>query len=268
MARPCSLCKHPERNAIESEARSGSLKGTARKYGLSHQAILRHLAPEHLGGGKVAEILAEDLAQEVEGQHGTDAVSSAPSTPPIPPRPSYKPRPRNPNTKPRPYENPANDDEWRAYFARRIRTGSLDGAKVIERLLEQNPNLDPVMLAEFMEQAAVGVELIRGTDRVRRLNMIARVERLFLRAFKREDDKAALKALEFLSKIDALHGDLNPLAALMASEGWRTIAPGLLMQFPEAYAFALRKLSAEESRKRQALAPSTITVPDPSDSAT
>ena len=75
MSRPCSVCRHAERAAIDARLADGdSARGLAPQYGLSHDAIgrhRRHLQPAGPAAGPVgpdplAE-LVEHLRQRVPG---------------------------------------------------------------------------------------------------------------------------------------------------------------------------------------------------------
>lgn len=151
---------------------------------------------------------------------------------------------------------------WKAYFAKRIRGGTLNGARVVEHLRANHPDLDVHELVESMEQAAQEIRFMRGTELVRRLTLVSRAEYVYRAALAAGDHKAALRVLEFIAKTDGLTAELSPLAALMASEAWRTIAPGMMARYPEAYAFAVTAIAAEEQKKRAALAPPVAAQPD------
>jgi hypothetical protein len=274
MPRPCTVCRHPDREAIEERARIDGVKPTARDLGVSSQALYRHMTPEHRS--KVAEppdgadLAPPPAAKPREAKSATQVfeapVSVAPppapsSTPPTSP-PTRTPRKVKERRPPAPATLPTTAAGWKAYFAKRIRGGTLNGARVVEHLRANHPDLDVHELVESMEQAAMEIRFMRGTELVRRLTLVSRAEYVYRAALAAGDHKAALRVLEFIAKTDGLTADLSPLAALMASEAWRVIAPGMMTRFPDAYAFAVTTIAAEEQKKRQALAPPVTVQPD------
>jgi hypothetical protein len=44
MGRPCSICRHSDRVSIETEARSSTVRGVARAWGVGESSLRRHLS--------------------------------------------------------------------------------------------------------------------------------------------------------------------------------------------------------------------------------
>jgi hypothetical protein len=77
VGRPCSVCTHPERHAIERELVAGApLDSFSGKFGLSRQAVTRH-RDNHLPGAAVAAAEAERAAQRAEEGEDLVAISRA-----------------------------------------------------------------------------------------------------------------------------------------------------------------------------------------------
>ena len=73
MARPCTVCGHPNRNRIEEALLNGtSIRDIARRYGLGRNAVDRHRA--HIG------TMLEEAGRrraEFEVNHGDDLLGMA-----------------------------------------------------------------------------------------------------------------------------------------------------------------------------------------------
>lgn len=249
MPRPCTVCQHPDREAIEERARIDGVKPTARDLGVSSQALYRHMAPEHHRKAPTPASGADLPPPPAPTPPPPAATTPLPSSPPRAPRRVRERRP------PVPSSLPTTAAGWKAYFARRIRGGTLNGARVVEHLRANHPDLDVYELVESMEQAAQEIRFMRGTELVRRLTLVSRAEYVYRAALAAKDHKGALRVLEFIAKTDGLTAELSPLAALLATEAWRAIAPGLMARYPDAYVFAVSTVAAEEQKKRAALAP-------------
>lgn len=77
MARSCTVCKHPERDAIDRALVDGaSLRDIAGQYGLTKSSVARHQA-EHLPASLVKAAEAEDVAHAIDIVKQLKAINGA-----------------------------------------------------------------------------------------------------------------------------------------------------------------------------------------------
>jgi hypothetical protein len=145
----------------------------------------------------------------------------------------------------------------RRYLNDLFRLGRFHGLRTAGLLSMIWDDLGPIEFAELVSQAAIETNFRRGSDQARRVVLLGKVEQLFTKAVKANDLKTAARLLETWARLDVPVG-LDMMTALLNSDAWRVIAPGLMKKFPAAFEYVHSELVAEESRKRQALAPMTV----------
>jgi hypothetical protein len=149
-------------------------------------------------------------------------------------------------------------EERRRYLAKLIRTGVFGRAAVSQQIQICWGDLSPLEFTELVAQAADDVRCRRGTQQARRLTLLGRVDRIYERAIHSGDLKTALRCVETEARLDGLGNETDLLTGLAMSTAWRIAAQTLQAQFPEALAMVHAALTAEEARKRQALAPASV----------
>lgn len=270
----CTICNHPRRQDIEDSALDIGARKTAKAYGVSRQALGRHMAPGHRESRGIpvpGEPDATGADLPIDAVMPEDEILAAEMG--VEPEPPIE-GPKRPQSRPRPVVGAVDigkfltNLERKRHIGRLLRTGAFNGMATLGRLQAAWPDLDLLGLSELVAQAAMESDYLRGTKQARRLVVLARADRLYRMALDQKDVRTALKCLEFTVRTDGVSAEPDLAVALAASQAWRIAAHSLQTRFPEALTVIHEALSAEESRKRQAIAPSTITVPDPSDSAT
>lgn len=148
--------------------------------------------------------------------------------------------------------------ERRAYIGQLIRAGVFGRAAVSQQLQICWNDLSPLDFTELVAQAAENVQTWRGTQQARRLTLIARTQRICKKADRAGNHLAALRCVEFEARLDGLGNETDLLNGLATSAAWRIAAQTLQNHAPDALALVYAAISAEESRKRAALAPMTV----------
>lgn len=148
--------------------------------------------------------------------------------------------------------------ERRLYIAQLIRAGVFGRAAVSQQLQICWDDLSPLDFNELVAQAADNVQAWRGTQQARRLTMLGRIQSVYKKAIRGGDMKTALRCVEVEARLDGLGNETDLLTGLAMSSAWRIAAQTLQNHYPDALALVHANISAEESRKRQALAPMTV----------
>jgi len=254
----CKLCNRDDKEAIEEIALADGPRAAARVVGCSHNAVMRHMA-NHMANNTKHDVSETPTFEKVD-------PATLAQTPPKPkPRAKQKPIPvyPTPSSAVAPYKQQfphiaalQTAQERRHYLADLFRRGRFHGLRTSGLLSLIWDDLGPIEFAELVTQAAIETNFRRGSEQARRVVLVGKVEQLFTKAVKANDLKTAARLLETWAKLDVPIG-VDMMTALLNSEAWRVIAPGLMKKFPEAFEFVHGELVAEESRKRQALAPMT-----------
>lgn len=114
-------------------------------------------------------------------------------------------------------------------------------------------SLKPYQVDDLAAEAASAMYSARGSRQLRTLVVLAEARKLLRRAKKRDDDKQALKVLEFIAKTDGLGSDeADATIAFLQGPVWRTIAPVVEQRDPALFAELYGALVADEGRRRAA----------------
>lgn len=148
--------------------------------------------------------------------------------------------------------------ERRAYIGQLIRAGVFGRAAVSQQLQICWNDLSPLGFTELVAQAADDVQAWRGTQQARRLTLLGRIQSVYKKAVRGGDMKTALRCVEVEARLDGLGNETDLLTGLAMSSAWRIAAQTLQNHYPDALALVHANISAEESRKRAALAPMTV----------
>lgn len=153
-------------------------------------------------------------------------------------------------------------EERRRYLVKLIRRGIFGRAGVSQQLCICWNDITPLEFTELVAQAADDVRCWRGTQQARRLTLLGRVDKIYEKALQSGDLKTALRCVETEARLDGLGNETDLLMGLAMSTAWRIAAQTLQTQHPEALISVHAALTAEEARKRQALAPTTVVESD------
>ncbi len=269
----CQICRHSKRKQIDDAIVAIGQRRTAEAFKISRQAIQRHLDPKHQ---KVARQHAqhEDQGEPIEDPTlAHDGIDDTPAEEKTGLPESVEEAKEKPSrwAKKRALQERrqtgAAEKEARSftdyttrkrYIGRLLRTGTFAGLPTLDRLRRIWPDVSMLGLAEITAQAAMEADFLRGTRQARRLVVLAKADKIYRLAMDKEDLKTALKALEFSTKVDGVSAEPDLVASLASSQAWAITARVLQAKFPEAFEAIHGELVAEESRKRQALAPMTV----------
>ena len=149
--------------------------------------------------------------------------------------------------------------ERRRYLQGLFSRGRFDGLKTAWLLSQIWDDLGPIEFAELVSQSAIELNFRRGSAQTRRVALLGKVEMLFSMAVKNKDLRAATRLLETWLKLD-VPVDVDLMSAVASTAAWPLVARELQQHNPDAFERVYGVLSAEEARKRQALAPTTIDV--------
>lgn len=289
----CQICRHSQRIQIDLSVQTIGQRETARQFRVSRQAIQRHLEKGHSdtsakppAGKKVAPVVipprerVENPEPLAESALAYDGIAEAPAVErsglvapkrkealkspqkqrkkgKMPPARHVMER-REPNQAERAVATIRDYKSRKAYVGKLLRTGTFNGMPTLERLRGCWPDLTMLQLAEITAQAAMEADFLRGTRQARRLVVLAKADKIYREALDKKDLRMALKALEFATKVDGVSAEPDLVASLASSQAWAITARVLQAKFPEAFEAIHGELVAEESRKRQALAPMTV----------
>lgn len=276
----CQICRHEKRLQIDLSVQAQGQRATSKQFGVSRQAIQRHLDKGHSDYGikelsatnvepiVVAPIERKDNPEPLENHalahNGVDdARAKRPVAPTqkrrkkgkMPPRRPVIDRRQGPSDIERRLANINDYSARKAYVGKLLRTGTFNGMPTIERLHGCWPDLTMLQLAEVVAQAAMESDFLRGTRQARRLVVLAKADKIYREAIDGNDLRTALKALEFYTKVDGISAEPDLVASLAASQAWAITARVLQARFPEAFEAIHGELVAEEARRRQAAAP-------------
>lgn len=236
MGKPCSICAlGPERRAdVEKMARDEGHRKAGRVFGLSYQAIGRHLAPEHL--------IRVELATPEE----------APAAPPAPPaNPSRKPalpyKARYPRVAA--LQTP---DERKGYITELLRRGRFHGFRTVGHLSLLWDDLGPLEFSDLVSRAADDLNVRRGSETARRIVIARKCELIYAKAMAAGDLRTAARILATWVAVETPID--SALHAATSSQAFAVIAQAL-QQYPEALSAVHAALAAEDARKRAACAP-------------
>jgi len=256
----CKVCGRDDKEEIEEIAVSQGPRAAGRAAGCSHYAVMRHMA-NHLTG----------VAPEKPSFGVVVPCSPTPAfamPPKLEPKQKPKPKPISASPPPSlavvPYKQRfprvaalQTEQERRHYLAELFRLGRFHGFRTTGHLSLLWDDLGPFEFAELVTRAATEANFRRGSEQARRSALLGLVEKYIKKADKKDDLKTVARLVETLARLDVPVG-MDMMTALLNSDAWRVIAPGLMKKFPAAFEYVHSELVAEESRKRQALAPMTV----------
>jgi hypothetical protein len=278
----CQICQHEQRIQIDLSTQTVGQRATAKRFDVSRQSIQRHLEKGHSDDDSSAsgEGTPTVSAQTPKVNTPSRTVKSVKEKRPQKPQKPEKPQPppaddvfaddAEPDDEPEQHESKTNRAigtirdyaNRKRYLGTLLQTGSFRGMSTLNQLQSCWPDLTMLQLAEVVAQAAMELDFFRGTRQTRRLVALARAERIFRKTMGKGDEKTALRTLEFIAKQEGTSAEPDLMAALAASQAWAIAARVLQSKFPEAFEAIHGELVAEEARKRQALAPTTVVESD------
>ncbi len=237
----CKVCEHEDKDAIEAVALSDGPRAAGKLAGCSHNSVMRHMKKHFINPAppRASDPELKDLRAVPPRSAEASAVALA-----------YK------RKYPHIYGLKTASDR-RRYMGDLFRLGRFHGLRTSGLLSLIWDDLGPIEFAELVSQAAMETNFRRGDLQARRVVLVGKVEQLFAKAVKANDLKTAARLLETWAKLDVPVG-MDMMTALLNSDAWRVIAPGLMKKFPAAFEYVHSELVAEESRKRAALAPMTV----------
>ena len=251
----CKVCVRNDKEEIEDIAVSKGPRAAGRAAGCSHNAIMRHMK-KHLNG-------ATSETPSFEAVEPTPPLSVPTLSAPKPkqkPIPVYPPSPAAVVPYKQRFPRIAalqTAQERRQYLAELFRLGRFHGFQTTGHLSLLWDDLGPCEFAELVTQAATEANFRRGSEQARRAALVSQVEVRYREAVKAKDRKTAARLLETWGRLDVPVG-VDMLTALMSTTVWPILARVLRKKDPALIEELQGELVAEESRKRQALAPMTV----------
>jgi len=277
----CLICLHAQRIEIDMSTHTLGQRATAKRFDVSRQAIQRHLEKGHSDKDPATfiEAAATAITQAQKGLSPESAESGKTKVQPTPLK-AKPPKEALPSEDAFEDAGPVDEPERpeskatralgtirdftnrKRYLATLLQTGSFKGMSTLTQLQLCWPDLTMLQLAEVVAQAAMEADFFRGTRQARRLVALARTERIFRETMREGDRKTALRAVEFMARLDNIAAEPDLIAALATSQAWAVAARVLQAKHPEAFEAIHAELVAEEARKRQALAPASVVESD------
>lgn len=242
----CKVCAREDVGDIETLALEKGPRAAARVVGCSHNAVMRHMA-NHTG---TTPLSPKAIGEEIK--------AARPTTARLPQVAAYVTayKAKFPEV-----ARLTSMEDRKCYLANLFRLGRFNGLRTSGHLSLIWDDLGPLEFAELISSVASETNFRRGSEQARRVALLGHVERLFFDSVKAKDRKTAARLLEIWAKLDVPVG-VDLMTALASTAAWPLVARELQAKHPEAFETVYGALVAEASRKRQALAPTTIVQHD------
>jgi hypothetical protein len=236
------VCSLGLRADVASAVKEHGIRGGARKLGLTHTSVIRHLSPEHQAriNGTPLPGKAKPVVEVPKHETEADIVDKVALL--------------------------SHDEVIAAFKTFAQRRSYLESLMIANRFnnastsmrLETTWNVTREEMACLVAQAAEQVQYARGTVQARRLRILNNQERLAKKAEKDGDYKTAAKIWMDIAKVDDVTGGNDWQAGLLNSPAWRVCAQILQQFHPDAFTRVHAELAAVNDQTTRALAPYSI----------